>query len=186
MGSDPLPNFNAFNGKIIKNTYRYDIDAIDYVDQQAKLHDEGYDRLNAVGASSLFSDLGTAPYDEAALSAWTNFYDNKNPGDIDPFNNQKVSFEEIGAAWRSKTLFSIVLNNKKLAIASFMSANYKDAKHGSKFLWGKRSFSKDEIDSNYQMFLNKYMKKDENGQWIRRDDMWEGNKDKGFTPKKQT
>ncbi len=103
----------------IVNTYRYDIDAIDYVDQQAKLHDQGYDRLRSVGASGLFNDWGTTPYDEAAATAWSTFYSNNKEGSVDPFNGQAVTSRERSAAWRGKNLFNAVVGMKKNAISAF-------------------------------------------------------------------
>ena len=183
MGADPLPNFNVFSGAIVKNTYRYDVEAVDFVDQQAKLHDQGYDRVKSVGASGLFSDWATTPYDEAALNAWSNFYDNGNDGSIDPFNGQIVTIQERRAAWRGKSLFSTVVGNKKSEIAGFMQKNYKEAQQGTKSMRGMY-FSKKEIASNYQMFLDKYMQKDKDGNWIRNDNMWNKDKDGNYsTPK---
>ncbi len=186
MGSDALSNFNAYTGNPIKNTYRYDVAAVDFVDQQAKMHDQGYDKIGAAGATSLFTDWGATPYDEAALTGWNNFYDNNKRGSVDPFNGQSVTIQERDAAWRGKNLFRRVVDFKKSAINGFMSDNYKDAKHGTKFLWGKASYSKKDIEANYQKFLDNYMEKDDKGNYKRKKEMWDGDKDRGFTPKKTT
>jgi hypothetical protein len=184
MGSDPLKNFNAYSGNPINKTYRYDVEAVDFVDQQAKMHDLGYDRLQAAGASSLFTDWGTTPYDEAAANAWSNFYSNNKDGSVDPFNGLNVTIQERRAAWRGKTLFNQVVGLKKNAISAFMEENYSSETKRSRPT--PYSVNEENREFNYHLFLQKYMQKDEHGQWIRIDKMWNGNKDKGFTPKKPT
>jgi RHS repeat-associated protein len=182
MGATSLMKVGADGG--FTDKYDYTLDAVDFVDQQAKLHDQGYDRVQAVGSDGLFSDWGTTPYDEAARNGWRNFLNNNKEGSKDPFNGQKVTLEERKAAGRGLTLFDGVLATKKENISEFMMQNYsKEAKN-------RYSFSGDATDRadqfNYELFLEKYMKKDENGNFIRRDEMWDGNKDKGFSPKTST
>ena len=185
MGSNPLPNFNAYTGSPIANTFRYDIPAVDYVDQQAKLHDQGYDRVKAVGSSGLFSDWATTPYDEAASSGWKNYLDNyKRETSIDPVNNQPVRKQALDAAWRGYQLFSLVVGNKKSEISNFMLNNYAgEAKYSSYSMkYGKMTSSGDR-EHNYQLFLNKYMEK-KDGNWVRKDDMWNTDSKGNYTTPK--
>jgi RHS repeat-associated protein len=182
MGSDPLPNFNAYSGKPIDNTYRYDVPSVDFVDQQAKLHDQGYDRVQSVGASGLFTDWGTTPYDEAAAQKWGDFLDKYPQGSTDPFNGMKLSLDERQAARRGLVLFNAVVAGKKEAISEFIMENYSsEAKSRYSFF----SSVQEEADQfNYKLFLSKYMEKDVNGNWIRKDKMWNHDKDKNPTTPK--
>jgi len=180
MGSNPLPNFNAYTGKEIPNSYRYDVPAVDFVDQQAKLHDQGYDRIRAVGGASLFGDWGTTPYDEAAAQAWSSFRDNNKNGGIDPYNGLSVTKQSLDAAWRGLSLFNSAVANKKEAISSFMQGNYRNEAKSTIGLNSKNS----EMQYNYQLFLQKYMQKDENGNWRRNEKMWNFDENKNATSPK--
>jgi RHS repeat-associated protein len=194
MGAATLPNFSILTGSKVKNTFRYDVPAINSVDQLAKIHDQGYDRINAVGAASLFNDWAATPYDEAAFNGWTNFYNehqitfdlgdgDKYFGSIDPFNGQSVSQDQLDAALRGKTLFSTIIVSKKRDISTFMEKNYKKEAKSTNFTFFS---TRKKIEYNYQLFLEKYMIKDKDGNYTRREEMWDGDKDKGFTPKTPT
>ena len=164
------------------NKYHYDLPAADAVDHGAYLHDKGYDALHAKGANSLFGDWGATPVDETALNGWNDFLANSKVGSVDPFNGQKVSQKERDAAWQGAALFKNVVGNKKWEIASFMQQNYKEASQGTNSM-KSRSFSKNEVQANYQLFLNKFMDKDSDGNWIRKAGMWSEDKDHNFIPK---
>ncbi len=181
MGSTPLLKTDA-KGNFIEKAYDYDLPAIDAVDQGAYLHDKGYDRVKSVGASGLFTDWATTPYDETALNGWNDILQNYQVGDKDPFNNETVTQSERNAAWRGSKLFSSVVAIKKNAISSFMTKNYGAE---AKKLSTKFATNRDEVlEFNYQLFLSKYMKKDSDGNWIRNDDMWNKDKDGNYTTPK--
>lgn len=176
MGSAPLLNFDAYTGTPLPNTYRYDVPSVDYVDEQARLHDLGYDRVGAVGASGLMTDFATTPYDEDALNAWRNYLDNYPAGTSkDPVNNEPVRKQARDAAWRGAKLFSGVVANKKEAISHFMMRNYpKEAKSRYSFSTKEQTAADED---NYQLFLNKYMIKN-GGNWERAKGKWKDNKPK--------
>lgn len=146
------------------------------------MHDKGYDALHAKSANSLFGDWCTTPVDETALNGWNDFLANSNVGSVDPLNRQKVNQKERDVAWQGATLFKNVVGNKKWEIASFMQQNYKEASQGTKSM-KSRSFSKNEVQANCQLFSNKYMNKDNDGNWIREAGMWSEDKDHNFIPK---
>ena len=78
-----------------------------------------------------------------------------------------------------------VVSNKKWEIAGFMQQNYKEPSHGKNSMKG-RSFSKNEVQANYQLLLNKYMEKNSDCNWIRKAGMWSEDKNHNFTPIKPT
>lgn len=122
-------------------------------------------------------DWGTTPVDEAALNGWNNFLDKSAVGTVDPYNSQKVTKEERGAAWRGSKLFSYVINSKKMAIATFMEKNFGETWQSGK---GEKR-----TDHYYKLFLDNYLKKDGDGNWIRKEEMWNKNsKGEITTPKK--
>jgi RHS repeat-associated protein len=156
--------------------YNYDIDAVDAVDNFAKLHDIGYDKLFAIGATGLFDDWGTTPVDEAALNGWIDFRNKYKVGDVDPYNSQKVTKPQREAAWRGLRLFSYVVNDKKMSIAKFMEKNY-----GSNWKPGK-GISR--IEHYYKKFLETYLTKDDKGNWIRQKGMWNQDSKGNYTTPK--
>ncbi len=174
MGATGLKKVGS-DGSFTK-VYDYDIDAVDAVDNFAKFHDIGYDKLFAVGATGLFDDLGTTPVDEAALNGWKKFRQKYKVGDIDPYNNQKITSTEMNAAWRGLNLFNYVVNNKKRYISYFMQSNYSDKAKASGVEGGN--------EYNYQLFLNMYLDKDKEGNWIRKKGMWNQNEKGEYTTPK--
>jgi|GEM_PF-4161707 len=159
--------------------YDYDLPAVDAVDNFAKNHDMAYDALKAVGKDGLMDDWGTTPVDETALNGWLDFKDKYSVGTVDPFNGQKVTQEERSPAWRGATLFKIVVNSKKNAIAGFMEKNYGST-------WeSRRGISRQ--DHYCSQFLKIYMEKDSKGNWVRKKGMWNEERGKNntrkFTPK---
>jgi uncharacterized protein RhaS with RHS repeats len=168
------------DGKFTKE-YDYSLPAVDAVDNFAKSHDIGYDKVKAVGETGLFNDWGTTPIDEEALNGWNGFRDKYEVGDIDPFNGQKVTKEERKAAWRGATLFGEVVAKKKSDISLFMQRNYKSeaANHINKGVDGPK-----DVQANYQLFLKKYMTKDKDGKWIRIDSMWHKDTNGNYTTPK--
>lgn len=162
------------NKRILSGAYNYDIPAVDFVDDQARMHDQGYDGIGAVGGASLFGDWATTPIDEKATNGWHNFLNNYKVGDKDPFNNQAVTKAEISAAKRGSKLFDIVVSAKKTAIADFMTKNYSNLVED----WHKvfRTEGKDAgmetREESYQLFLNMYMTQDKDGKWDRKKGMW--------------
>jgi RHS repeat-associated protein len=154
--------------------YDYTLDAVDAVDNLAKLHDQGYDRVNAVGETGLKLDWGTTPYDEAAMNGWQDILDNYKVGDKDPFNGQQITSGEYSLAWNGNRSFRYIVSDKKESIVKFMKTYYsKEAKHYRGSGWGvsmEKALQADEY--NYQLFLRKYMTKDANGNWIRQGKMW--------------
>ncbi|MFB6455600.1 RHS repeat-associated core domain-containing protein [Chitinophaga sp. Hz27] len=150
--------------------YDYDLPAVDAADNYAKLHDQGYDRVGAVGATGLFDDWGTTPYDEAAMNGLGNLLDNYKVGDKDPFNGQPVTKGERSIAWNGKTSFGEIIKGKKDAIFAFMFKNYTKEATGIG------------IEGNYQLFLKKYMQQDGDGNWIRRENMWTKDKKGNWQP----
>jgi RHS repeat-associated protein len=184
MGATSLSKMQE-NGSFNKEP-DYDLPAVDHVDNLAKQHDIGYDKLDAKGANSLFGDWGTTPVDEAALKGWYAFEGNYRVGDKDPFNGQAVTSEERRASINASTLFSIVIDNKKKDIAHFMYVNYSDASRPylTDIMGFGEQFSDKAVKKNYNLFLNKYMKKDEAGNWTRLDGMWSKDKAGNWTPNK--
>ena len=172
MGAIPLYEAGD-NGEFTKN-YDYSLPAVDAVDNLAKAHDQGYDRLGAKGAFSLFNDWGTTPYDEAALNGWNDLQENYKTGDADPFNNNIMNKDEFKAAANASSLFSIVVTDKKIAINAFITKYYSK----------EATFGDNSLEKNYQLFLNKYMYKDEDGNWKRNEDMWNKDKKGNFTTPK--
>jgi len=179
MGSASLVNFNAYSGKSINNTYRYDAPAINFVDQKAKVHDQGYDRVGSVGANGLFDDFGTTPYDIAALEGWNNYLKNNPVGSTDPFNGQSVTKDARNAAWRGSTLFATVVAQKKSQISTFMIKNYDSEAMNCNNSTGE--YQK-QVDYNYNLFLQKYMTTDEDGNYIRNESMWTKDENDNWTP----
>ena len=170
----------ANDGLGFTKQYDYSISPVDQVDNLAYAHDKGYDALNAVGQKSLFSDWGTTPVDEAALNGWNKFLNNSKVGSVDPFNRQKVSQLERNAAWQGAQLFDYVVSNKKGEISEWMQQNYKGeaANHSNKGMYGAK-----DVQNNYNLFLNKYMEKNKEGNWSRKVGMWNEDKEHNFTPK---
>jgi RHS repeat-associated protein len=162
--------------------YDYSVPPVDAVDNFAQQHDKGYDALGAVGANGLFDDWGTTPIDELALAGWNKFMASYKVGDVDPFNGQKVTASESNAAWKGSNLFSFVVQQKKIAISAWMSDNFKEAKKGKAGTTGVPS--QQDIDFNYNLFLQTYMEKDKNGNWQRKSDMWTQDDKGNWSPKK--
>ena len=158
------------------NTYDYDLAPVDFVDNRAKSHDMGYDALRSVGENGLFQDWGTTPVDEAALNGWNYFLANYEIGDSDPYNGQPVTKSERGAASRAATLFSIVIGNKKSDISNFMQRNYRSEARKPNSKGQAIQDGNSIVEHNYQLFLNKYMQKDGDGNWTRKEDMWSKDK----------
>jgi RHS repeat-associated protein len=160
-----------------KSQFSYDIPAVDAVDETAKMHDQGYDRVDASGSSGLFHDWGTTPYDENAKNSWSDFVSKYKVGDKDPFTGQKITQDEIDAASNGKTLFSYVVNRKKTQIAKFMILTYRvNPIPGGGKLANSTDNNAREID--YQLFLKVYMTKDADGNWTRIKNMWDKDGDK--------
>ncbi|WP_143709010.1 hypothetical protein [[Flexibacter] sp. ATCC 35208] len=178
MGATGLfkPNFDGLGSS--KN-YDYDLPAVDQVDFLAKQHDDAYDKLNAVGGNSLFNDWGTTPVDEAALNGWNDFREKYKTGSSDPYNGQAVTTGERKAAWRGASLFRNVVADKKVNISYWMLQNYSNEARTTK----NGSFLKPDTQYNYNLFLEKYMEKDIDGNWRRKTGMWDEDKDHNFTPK---
>jgi hypothetical protein len=171
------------NGSLNKNKPSYIASPIDAVDKGGMIHDQGYDRLNAVGANSLFNDWGTTPIDEIAYNTWTSFLSKYRTGDMDPVTNQSVTSEERGAAWRGSTLFGMIIHDKKTAISEFIRNNRPDVAYKtSSTRLGNGEYEK-MVNYNYGQFLNEYMNKDSQGHYTRKINMWEQDKDKNWIPK---
>ena len=171
MGATPLNKIGT-DGYFTKKP-DYSLPAVDKVDDLAKSHDQGYDKLHAAGANSLMNDWATTPLDETALNGWAELISkNKDYTKIiDPVNNKPVTTEEYDAAQNAILLFTYTTLRKKIDISDFINKNYK-------------SEAKKEIGSNYNLFLKKYMDKDENGNWIRKDKMWAQDEDGNWKPNK--
>jgi len=169
------------DGKFTKE-YDYSLPAVDAVDNYAKQHDMGYDALRAVGANGLFSDWGTTPLDEEAMNGWNKILDKYKVGDIDPFNGQKITKGALSAAWSGAFSFGKIIDIKKVAISQWMSDNVKGALNDP----GDERMrpSKKIIDSNYNLFLKKYMHKDDKGTWKRNENMWTKDSKDNWTPNK--
>lgn len=180
MGATSLYGVNSHisttafdNKRILSGAYNYDIPAVDYVDDQARKHDQGYDALNAKGENSLMKDWSTTPVDYAAYKNWKAFVINAYTGQYkdgkDPFNNQPITDAEVGAAQRGMALFEHVLNDKIYGISNFMKKNYA-------------SQATNDDEGNYNLFLKTYMHQEKDGAWKRNDDMWSKQKDGTYTP----
>jgi RHS repeat-associated protein len=179
MGSTSLYGVNSNistknfdNSKILSSKYNYDLPAVDQVDEYARIHDQGYDALDAKGKNSLFNDWSTTPVDDKALQGWKSFliiaYTAKTNG-IDPFNKQPINDKEVNAALRGHVLFSKVVNDKLNGISEFMKKNYsKEATN--------------DRENNYNLFLNKYMHQEKDGTWKRNEALWTKQKDGTYTP----
>jgi RHS repeat-associated protein len=168
-----IDNFGNFTKK-----YDYDLPAVDAVDNYSKNHDKGYDNLKVTGANGLFADWGATPVDEDAYNGYKNIIDNYKVGSIDPYNNKKVTSAERTAARQASILFKKTIQAKKRAISKFMYENYKD-ESASQY-----GYENDvNIQKNYQFFLNKYMHKDEKGNWQRNDGMWNKDENGSYSPK---
>ena len=161
------------NSKILSKNYNYDLPAIDYVDDLARQHDQGYDALNAKGANSLFNDWSTTPVDDKALKGWNSFltdaYTGKFKDGKDPFNKNPITDNEVNAALKGSVLFTKVVNNKYEGISDFMKKNYSNE-------------ASNDRDKNYNLFLGKYMHQEGNGTWKRNEDKWSKQKDGTYTP----
>jgi hypothetical protein len=179
MGSTSLYEVNSNintkhfnNSQILRSNYNYDLPAVDHVDNLARIHDQRYDAIDAKGSGSLTSDWGTTPADIEALRGWQAFlddtYSNKNNG-IDPFNKQQITPKERYAALRGSTLFDGIVANKLSAISSFMQKNFKEQ-------------ASEDVNANYQLFLNKYMHQDDKGNWTRNKGKWTKQDDDVYTP----
>ena len=180
MGATSLYGVNSHisttafdNKRILGGAYNYDIPAVDYVDDQARQHDQGYDALGAKGGNSLFKDWSTTPVDDKALKGWNDFLRNAYTGKYtdgnDPFNHQPITDNEVNAALRGSALFSKVMNDKLNGISSFMQKNF-----GSEA-------TKDR-EANYNLFLSKYMHQEKDGTWKRNEEKWSKQKDGTYTP----
>ncbi len=180
MGATSLFKLNS-DGHSFTKEYDYSLPAVDQVDFLAMNHDKGYDALNAVGKNSLFNDWGTTPVDEAALNGWNTFREKYTTGSKDPYNGQTVTSGERDAAWRGATLFDDVVSSKKADISYWMQSNYgsEAASHTNKGMYGAK-----DMQQNYNLFLQKHMNKDSNGNWTRKDGMWTRNENGDWNPNK--
>lgn len=167
MGATALYKVGT-DGQFTK-TYDYKLPAVDQVDNLALSHDLGYDKLGAVGQDALFNDWGTTPVDIEALNGWqtflTDYYINHGK---DALNGQSVTSEERNAANNASILFSKIASGKQKNISKFIRKNFSS------------EASKD-VQSNYNLFLNKYMHKDADGNWKRNEGMWNGKKNEDGT-----
>lgn len=180
MGASSLYGVNSTintkffdNSKILSKKYSYDLPAVDFVDDQARQHDQGYDALDAKGKNSLFNDWSTTPVDDKALKGWNDFLRNAYTGKYadgkDPFNHQPITDGEINAALRGSALFSKVMNDKLNGISGFMQKNFSME-------------ATNDREANYNLFLSKYMYQKDDGTWKRYDAMWTKQKDGTYTP----
>lgn len=170
------PIFKVLKNGIIdfgNNTHpSYDAKPVDGADNFAMMHDKGYDALGAVGGNSLFHDWGTTPIDEMALNGWSAMSDAIGNGNkVDPYNHQKVTRQEVGALHRGIILFAAVVAMKKYAISGFIKDNIPGTKDNSK-------------EKNYQLFLQLYLIKHDDGTYERKKGMWNQDKDGNYTPVK--
>ena len=107
-------------------------------------------------------------------NGWNGLQENYKTGDADPFNNNIMNKDEFKAAANASSLFSIVVTDKKIAINAFITKYYSK----------EATFGDNSLEKNYQLFLNKYMYKDEDGNWKRNEDMWNKDKKGNFTTPK--
>ena len=164
MGPTSLYAYGDENGNFTENfskVYDYTLPGVDEVDELARRHDIGYDKIGAVGQNSLMNDFGTTPVDIAALKGWEEILSNK---DAHPDVNKKGRSAALNAA----ILFRAVATKKVLAISKFMKSNYSEETTKS-------------AKNNYNLFLKKYMQKDGEGNWTREDEMWKKNENKDGT-----
>jgi len=173
---------------INKLEYFYGVPAVDAVDKAAQAHDQGYDKLNAQGSTGLFNDWGTTPVDKQALDTWDGILSKYKVGDRDPVSGQKVTKEELDAANSAKILFGNTVLTKQGRIADFMSDFYpKEAENTTSVFsansWSYSKYSK-AIQHNYQLFLQKYMLKDKDGNWQRNSKMWHQDDKGNWQPNK--
>ena len=164
MGPTSLYKFGANDDYYSENfskTYDYTLPGVDAVDDLARTHDMEYDKIGAIGQNSLMNDFGTTPADIAALQGWEDILSNK---DAYPGVNKKGRDAALNAA----ILFRVVATKKVTAISKFMKKNYsKEATKNAK--------------DNYNLFLTKYMQKDGEGNWKRKDEMWKKKENKDGT-----
>jgi|GEM_PF-4686275 RHS repeat-associated protein len=163
MGSLILHDLDPSTGGFSKNKKKedYRADAVDAVDQYAKLHDWAYDKLGAEGSGGLFSDWATTYIDETAEAGWESVL-KIGIGGIDPFNNQKITYDEVDAANNATLLFSFSIASKKADIIDFMKSNKYFISNTDN--WNDNDY--------YQSFKNIYLTKDKDGDLIRRDGYW--------------
>lgn len=110
------------------------------------------------------------------MDAWTKVID-LGVGGEDPYNKEKITQEEYDAAVNSRFAFYHIAYRKRNKIAKFMYKHYKgiegvrnpNAYGVNTFLPQNQSF----VIGNYNVFLSKYMNKNETtGFYERKPGMW--------------
>ena len=165
------------NGRLVSN---FDFAPVDYVDKIAMIHDMMYKATgNENPKGELMNGWQTTPADIFAYENWSEFYDNYNTGDIDP-TGIRITRMEMRAAWNGKTLFGILSSMKQRQIAYWMKDNYFDM-DGVETNALRENF----ITQNYNLFIDMYMHKNEDGYYVKNAGMWELNDENIFVPIQQ-
>jgi len=162
------------------NTADYSIPPIDMVDRLAYKHDKGYDALKSTGENGLFDDWGTTPIDEMAASGWRSFTKQFSIGDRDPYNKQKIPRSEMIAAYKGYLLFDHIIANKKESISKFMQTFYPGI--AENIANASSVQNENQIQYNYKLFLERYLHKNENGDWVRKEEMWTKDEHNNYVP----
>jgi hypothetical protein len=170
--------------------YDYLPTAIDAVDQGAKMHDIGYDKVYAVGLEGLLNSWATTPADIKAVEAWDIVKD-IGVGGVDPFNQTNITQDEIEAAKSGVWGFKKTAGNKILHIAHWMQINYPDVAQpiGMEDVKGEPNSVTFNyaVTYNYQKFLEYYMYEEYDEKYEYRffrirEEKWEKNNDDNYIP----
>jgi RHS repeat-associated protein len=149
---------------VVKN---YLLTAVDAEDEAGRKHDRAYDFVGATADNGTKS-WGSIEADEAIIAASKEVSD-LHVGGIDPFNGQKITYDEWTAANRALTYFELVQWNKIEAVSAWMEKHYKKE---SKIASGFFNDSEKAQRGNYNLFRSKYMHQNDEGIWIENDGMW--------------
>lgn len=158
--------FQMINGKLVTD---YSLPAVDAIDLGGKMHDFRYDIVNANGPDGLFKDFATIEADVQAMDDWKQVVNLYKNGEVDPVSNQAITRGTAKRASLQAEYFGSVIDDKKYKVAVFMQKNYEKPNIGDRIVnFGDKKL----IDNLYLKFRNKYMENDGNGNYRRKEGMW--------------
>ncbi len=174
-GLTQLDEKGGFLPKKIGN-YEYNIPPVDDVDAAAKLHDMGYDAVDAAGADAASECWACLPADMKLVEDWQKVVD-LGEGAADTCNKKKITGGEVSQAKKAIFLFKQYIDKKKKEVAYWMreqhysitKPNFKQVETGD-MDDASSDWDMAAVTYNYEQFRIIYMKQE--GQfWVTKNDL---------------
>ena len=158
----------------------YLFEPIDAVDNAARSHDMAYD---SVGATAEYPNSWAAiEADKSLVNSCTNVHELYLKRINDPYNNQPITKMENTKAINASLYFGFKVSSQIDEVSRFMESNYPNITKDASKEWYFED-DKEGQKSNYILFRNMYMQKNDDGAWEQNPKMWKTNKDGEYIPK---